>query len=132
DSRKVIIMVTDEDDRYAGISTDDFIAGLHQRVAPEMLDLYAVVATPGCPRDTYASPPDRISEVVRREGGRIFPICDESFGEHLASIGADIRRELLRKEIYLMDYPERDTLQLRYGGVPIPEGQGWHYHPDRN
>lgn len=128
DSKVVVIMVTDEDDSSSSISVDNFLFQLRESLGAR-INLYGVVATPECPRKSYADKPDRISSAVAQMNGRTYPICDASFGKHLAGIGSDIREKLMKQEIVLQAIPQSGTLQLFYGDKLVPPGRGWYYHP---
>ena len=80
DSRLVIVMVTDEDDSSASISVEDFLFQLQSNVGLSRVELNAVVATEGCARNNYADAPDKILRAVKMMKGRVFPICNASFG----------------------------------------------------
>lgn len=131
-SHKAIIIVTDEDDSSASISVESFIARMNDQLGPENYSLYGVLATNKCPRANYADKPDRLIRAINMsEGGRVFSICEPSFGGHLAQIGSDIRKKLMRTELPVPTVPEDGTLKVFYGKQDIPEGKGWKYHPVR-
>lgn len=130
-SHKAIVIVTDEDDSSSAISVDSFLMGLNENLGEGNYSLYGVVATDKCPRASYADSPDRIIRAVKETDGEIFSICKPSFGNYLAQIGADIRKKVMRTELYVPAIPEDGTLKVSYGTQVIPEGSGWKFNPNK-
>jgi hypothetical protein len=129
-SHVAIVIVTDEDDSSSSISVDGFLEGLHNNLG-DRFSLYGVLATDKCPRASYADKPDRLTRAIKTSGGEVFSICEPSFGAHLAKIGSDIRKKVMRTELPVPTVPESGTLSVIYGKQVIPEGSGWKFNPNR-
>lgn len=135
DSHVVIVALTDEDDSSTQYSVDDFVILLNQMLGADRVSLYGVGTVKRadgniCPRPPQRpNGPVRLAEAVKQKNGKMFSLCDKSFGKSLATIGADIRKRSLRQEIHLLTRPESGTIKLAYGKTEIPQGKGWYYNP---
>lgn len=133
DSQLVIVIVSDEEDSSNHVGVESFIAGIDRLVGFNRTDLYAVVGIKPCHIESYAHRPDKILQAINRAHGtiegRVFPICDENFGSHLASIGSDIRKKFKKLQIVLQSIPQEGTLILYYGNSRVAPGPGWSYNP---
>jgi hypothetical protein len=133
DSQLVIVIVSDEEDSSYHVGVDSFITEIDRLVGLNRTDLYAVVAIKPCHIESYAHRPDKILQAINRvhgtTEGRVFPICDENFGNHLASIGSDIRKKFKKLQIVLPSIPQEGTLILYYGDSRVAPGPGWNYNP---
>lgn len=134
DARVVIIVLTDEGDLSPDLGVDSFLSQLDQNLGLDRVDLYGVLSTNKCSRNSYATLPTRVRQAISMAHGstenRIFSICDSSYGQHLASIGSAIRAKVQSTEIKLDAVPEDKTLVLSYGGHPVEPGPGWGYNPE--
>lgn len=132
DSHVAIIAVTDEDDSSIEYSVDEFVEQLQNNLGVGRFSMYGVLATNKCPRASFADKPDRLIRAIESIGsGAVFSICDTSYGVHLAKIGSDIRKKVLRKEIPVPTIPEAGTIKVLYGSQEIPPGTGWKYNPHK-
>lgn len=133
DSQLVIVIVSDEEDSSNHVGVDSFITGIDRLVGINRTDLYAVVGIQPCKIESYARRPDKILQAINRAHGttkgRVFPVCDENFGDHLASIGSDIRKKFKKLQIVLPSIPQEGTLFLYYGNSRVAPGPGWTYNP---
>lgn len=138
-SQVVVIFVSDENDS-SDISVEEFIPSVQALLShpaeringADRLKMYGVLALDGCPRQSFAVSPKRIVRAVQETQGRVFRICDSSFGKSLSTIGSDIRERLMQSSIQLNARPDHSTLKVFYGEAELVKGKNWTYNPSTN
>jgi len=135
-----VIFVTDAEDQSLLTASETYIELVSVLGGNlEKLLAYGAIIPPGesgngCARDGVEDPL-RIIEFINlvhngKGEGKYFNLCSTDFGLNLANVAKDIV-EKVGKRVFLNRVPDPKKIQVKYGGVSIPNHfkKGWAYDP---
>ena len=141
DSFLMILVISDEEDKSADVSTTDLIEQLDQLRPPDLdgtkgwvMNFLGVLEVSGACRtfNDYAEVGYKYMEMVEASGGFMESICTADFKNAITNF----RKKLLS---YLVDFPldsipDPASIRVQVNGAVVPKDpvNGWIYIPEKN